>query len=110
MTVENFEVIDALGISKENGEVVLTIADHLTWENPSEHFEILESKIGRYLDFIQSGQLVESVPDAVNRQVRISIFCKYQPSAHAHNFLTAAERQLADVGVKLSFSELHDGY
>lgn len=103
-------MIDALGISKETGEVVLTISDHLTWENPSQHFEILESKIGRYLDFIQSGQLLESVPDAVNPQVRISIFCKYEPSVQAHNFLTAAERQLADVGVKLSFGEMPDGY
>lgn len=110
MTVGNFEVIDALGISKESGEVVLTISDHLTWATPSEHFEILEGKIGRYLDFIQSGQLLESVPDAANRQIRISIFCKYQPSAHAHRFLTAAERQLAEVGVKLSFGELPDGY
>lgn len=110
MTVENFEVIDALGISKESGEVVLTISDHLTWENPSQHFEILEGKIGSYVDFIQSGQLLESVPDAVNQQVRICIFCKYQPSAHAHDFLTAAERQLADVGVKLSFGKLSDGY
>lgn len=110
MTVENFEVIDALGISKESGEVVLTISDHLTWENPSEHFEILECKIGRYLDFIQSGQLLESVPDAANRHVRISIFCKYPPSAHAHSFLTAAERQLAEVAVKFSFGELPDGY
>lgn len=110
MTVENFELIDALGISKESGEVVLTISDHLPWGSPSEHFEILEGKIGRYLDFIQSGQLIESVPDAENRQVRISIFCKYQPNDHAHNFLIAAERQLAGVGVKLSFGEIPDGY
>jgi hypothetical protein len=110
MTVENIEVIDALGISKEDGEVVLTISDHLPWDSPSEHFGILERKIGRYLDFIQSGQLLDSVPDAENRKVRISIFCKYQPNGHAHNFLIAAERQLADIGVKLSFGELPVGY
>jgi hypothetical protein len=110
MTVENLDVIDGVGISKDNGEVVLTISDHLTWETPSEHFEILEGKIARYLDFIQSGQLLESVPDAAGRQVRISIFCNYPPTAHAHNFLIAAERQLGDVGVKLSFGELPDGY
>src|SRR5471030_694893 len=110
MTVENFEVIDALGISKESGEVELTISDLLPWDSPPEHFEILESKIGRYLDFIQSGQLLESVPDTANRKVRISIFFQYQPNEHAHNFLISAERQLADLGVNLSFGELPDGY
>lgn len=110
MTVENFEVIDALGISKKSGEVVLTISDHLPWGTSSEHFEKLESKIGRYLDFIRSGQLLESVPDAANRQVRISVFCKHQPDDNAHKFLIAAGRQLAHYGVKLSFGELPDGY
>lgn len=110
MTVENFEVIDGLGISKESGEVVLTISDHLPWDTASEHFEKLEGKIGRYLDFIRSGQLLESVPDAAKRQVRISVFCKHQPDDNTHNFLLAAGRQLAHDGVKLSFVELPDVY
>ena len=110
MTVENIYVIDALGIGKEDGEVVLTISDHLPWDSTSEHFEVLEKKIGRYLDFIQSGQLLDSVPDADIRKIRISVFCKYKPSDYADEFLGAAKRQLEELGVKLSFDTLPSGY
>jgi len=110
MTVENIDIIDALGIEKDTGEIILTISDHLPWNSNSDHFEILEKKIGRYLDFIQSGQLVESIQDASKRRLRISIFCKHEPDDHAYNFLKAAERELAEFGIAISLSELPPSY
>ncbi|AMP01568.1 hypothetical protein CAter282_3786 [Collimonas arenae] len=110
MTVENAGVIDAAGIAKDSGEVVLTISDHLPWHNEPEHFRFLERKIGKYLDFIQSGQLLESIPQAEGRAIRISIFCKYKPNESAAIFLRAAQQQLDEVGVGLSFATLPDGY
>lgn len=110
MTVENIDVIDGLGIAKETGEVVLTISDHLPWDLTVEHFAVLERKLGQYLNFIQSGQLLDSVPSADVRNVKISIICKYLPNDAASNFLRAAERQLGELGVKLSFETLPSGY
>ena len=43
------------------GEIVLTMADHLPWDQGKEHWSMLEEKINRYLGFIEAGELVEHV-------------------------------------------------
>lgn len=108
MTIENFETIDGVGISKESGEVVLQISDHLEWEDSAIHFNLIEKKIGSYLNFIQGGQLFEVVPEAKDRSIRIDIICKFEPSELALKFLTAAMQQLKLMGVALSYGMLPD--
>lgn len=110
MTIECSETVDGVGVSRESGEVVLTISDHLPWEDEGEHFRLLEKKCSGYLDFVRSGQLFEVVPNADNRAIRIDIVCKYQPSDLALEFLSAARLQLKSFGIELSFGPLPEGY
>jgi hypothetical protein len=109
VTIENADAVDGAGIDRASGEVVLTISDHLMWED-NRHLPLLEQKIGRYLDFVQSGQLLELIPQAKGRSIRIEVIHKHQPTDLASKFLLAAGRQLKAVGIELSNRELPEGY
>jgi hypothetical protein len=63
MSVEQKDVIDAIGVNKESGEVVLTISDHLDWEDTSAHLLVLQDKINTYIAFIESGEILQSMVD-----------------------------------------------
>lgn len=63
MSVENTQVIDLIGFEESTGKVILTIADHLPWDD-SEHLPLLQKKLISYLAFIESGEIYESYPRA----------------------------------------------
>ncbi|WP_051711574.1 DUF6572 domain-containing protein [Andreprevotia chitinilytica] len=106
MTVEDSSLVDGLGISKRDGKGVLTIADHLDWQDESMHFALLEKKIGRYLSFIKSGQFLEVLPNSQGRAIRIELIYQHQPSEEASRFLGAAKKQLDAMGVEFAYSAL----
>jgi hypothetical protein len=110
MSVEDAGSIDNMGISKSDGKVVLAISDHLSWENEKSHFNLLEKKIGGYLEFVKSGQFVAVLPDSRNKDVRIELIYQFQPSEVASRFLSAAKQQLQSMGVELTYRALPEGY
>lgn len=110
MSIERSDVVDGLGISRVDGKVVLTISDHLQWDELKEHFELLEEKIGAYLAFVKSGQLYEKLPAAHGRAVRIELVFEHAPNEAAATFLAAAKDQLRAVGVEFSAAALPEGY
>ncbi|KAF2343109.1 DUF6572 domain-containing protein [Flavobacterium tistrianum] len=93
MSVEDKNVIDVITIDKQ-GILVLTISDHLEWDDKNEYLLLLQDKINRYLDFIESGQLAESYPDKADKKIMIQIVFKYQPNKTAEEFLAIVERFL----------------
>lgn len=108
MSIDNPDVIDAIGIDQETGEVILTISDHLEWETAcEEHKTLLEEKIGQYLNFITSGQLIEDYPDGEGRKIRIDIVQKFPPDEHGHRWLHAAKSRVEAQGRSLSWRTLH---
>jgi hypothetical protein len=110
MTVENSGVIDGMGISKKNGDVVLMISDHLTWENEAERFSALERKIGNYIQFSKTQNLVEALPAARGRPVRIQIVYQFEPTETASKFLRAATEQLESLGFGLTYGLLPEPF
>lgn len=110
MGIDRSDVIDGLGISKTDGKAVLTIADHLPWDELGSHFSLVESKIGSYLAFIASGQLVETLPAARAKDVRIELVHKHALSAAAEQFLSVARTQLRSTGVELIAMKLPDSH
>jgi hypothetical protein len=110
MSIEDAGSIDGLGVSNVDGKVVLVISDHLDWVDERHHFDLLERKIGGYLGFIKSGQLLAAVPDSQDRDVRIELVHQFLPGETASLFLAAAERQLRTMGVELTYKELPEGY
>lgn len=79
MSVEDLDRIDFIGTTAE-GKVELSISDHLDWSDEESHSLILQDKIFVYLEFIESGQLIESYPDAEDKEIIISIKLQFPPS------------------------------
>ena len=110
MSIEDSDVVDSIGMSKVDQNAVLLISDHLDWSDERNHFEMLEKKISKYLDFIKSGQLLESLPHTAGRSIRIELIQQYQPTENALRFLDAAKRQLASMDLEFTFHPLPSGY
>lgn len=78
MSVDQTNVIDAIGIDNVTGDLVLTIADHREWKECSnEHLLLLQEKLNTYLRFVESGEISQTYMDAKDRSVLIDVVCKY---------------------------------
>ncbi|MFB2647968.1 DUF6572 domain-containing protein [Shewanella mangrovisoli] len=100
MSIEDQDSIDAIGIDNE-GVVVLTISDHLEWDD--KHLLLLQEKINIYLAFLESGEVFESYPDSRGREFKINIMCKYEPTALATRFLSQCTDIINQVGIKFGY-------
>lgn len=101
MSVEYKNVIDIITTDKQ-GTLVLTISDHLEWNDENEHLLLLQDKINSYLDFIESDQLAESYPDKADKKIMRQIVFKYYPNKTAEEFLAIVERFLNEKGPPLA--------
>jgi hypothetical protein len=102
MSVEQRRIVDFVGVSKADGHVILTIADHLPFDD-EERLVTLQNKLNDYLAFIESGEIYESYPDAKERQVEISIQFKHQPNERALEFLQSAGDTIREAGFGFSY-------
>jgi hypothetical protein len=109
VTVEQAEVIDALGIDKETGASMLTIADHLPWGEPLEHHrDCLERKLEAYIRFINGGQLREHHPDA--KTPTILLLMLHRPSDRGLKLLKSAQCVLEEREIAFRYGPGPDGY
>jgi hypothetical protein len=101
--ISDEESIDSAGIDERTGDVVLTIADDLDWRDERAHFLTLERKINAYLGFIESGRLLESLPLAAGKRVRIAVYQRLDPPFNAVGVLEALGRFLRERGVEFTY-------
>jgi hypothetical protein len=105
MSVENTQVIDFIGFEEATGKVVLTIADHLPWDD-RDHLLLLQEKLNSYLAFIESGEIYESYPRAMGRQLVIDLVVQHWPSVEGLRHLELAKKQVEGVGNELRYRTL----
>lgn len=108
MSIEQTDVIDAIGTEIPSGLVVLTISDHLDWNN--DHLCLLQEKLNVYLSFIESGEIYSTYPSAKDQELAVSIICKYRPNPEGYDFLLKATSVLAAAGIKLFYGPTLSGY
>lgn len=97
MSITELEKIDFISIDPE-GIVRLTISDHLDWKDEEFHLRILQDKINRYLEFIESRQIYEKYPDAQGKELRIDVISKYEFTTLGNNFIKAVNDKLVELG------------
>ena len=97
MSIEDPNIIDFISLDP-NGNVFLTISDHLTWDDGNEHLLLLQNKINSYLSSIESGDLYEKYPKARGRKIIINISIKYLPSEEGYVFLKKVKTMLEAAG------------
>lgn len=104
MPIDETNIIDLIGIDKVTGNVVLTISDHLDWNDVTAHLKLLQEKINNYLMYIESGEIYVSYPNAKGRRFVIEIVGEYELSLEGKTFIDKANAITKDIGVDLIFS------
>jgi hypothetical protein len=111
MAVDQPDLIDMMSFDKNNGDVVLTISDHLDWSDTSEHQRILQNKFNSYLTFVESGELLKRSSEAMGQRVIFRVVFKYRPDSEGMLFLDRAREVIELAGFTLRhelFAESHD--
>lgn len=102
VSIEQIDVIDFISIDQDDKNVVLTISDHLSW-NDKDHLNLLQTKINSYLGFVESGELFENYPDAKGRSDCIRLACKYELNSIAKDFVDYMKIALAKENIDFSY-------
>jgi hypothetical protein len=101
MALDKSHVIDAAGVEKDTGCVVLTIADHWSWDDQKNHLLALQEKLNAYFNFIESGEILEAYPDAAGRPIVIDVIGRFPIPEIGIDFLERASAVAADLGVTI---------
>lgn len=107
MSVEDKNKIDAISTNKQS-QVVLTISDHLEWNDNNEHLIILQDKVNSYMDFVESGQIYESYPSAVGKNIIIQIVFKFLPNKKGEEFLGKIEKIIKENSYDFNYYQLEE--
>ncbi len=106
MSLDNTEVVDAVGTEKDSGTVVLTIFDAWDWDDQRRHLLALQAKLNAYFGFVESGQIYEDYPTAAGKRLRIDVISRYPMPDAAVTFRDEA----ADVASRLDITITYRTY
>jgi hypothetical protein len=104
MSVEEKDIIDL--VSTKDNVVTLSIADHLTWDDEQQHLAHLQDELNRYLDFINSGELVDKFPETADHRPVVCVHFVHSPTETAQQFLEKASASIEAEGVGFTHTML----
>jgi hypothetical protein len=110
MSVEEPNIVDVISVDKRTGHVILTISDHLDWSDSVRHQTILQAKFNKYLAFVESGEILESYPDAKDRPVMFKAIFKFKPDQDGLRFLGKVEKIIKSAGFELKHEIFAESY
>lgn len=90
MALDDTHSIDAVGTEASTGVVVLTLLDAWDWADERAHLFALQAKLNAYFEFVESGQLEESYPEARDRPRKLEIVTKHALAAAGQKLLDQA--------------------
>jgi len=103
MPIGNPDIIDLIGLSKQGNEVSMVISDHLDWQDFDTHCGILQTKLNRYIDVVESGEIYEIKKEALGRKIVIEVFGKYPLPPEAAQFYRQVNDILTDIDLEMRF-------
>lgn len=101
MSIEQTDVVDVVSTDRMTGHVVLTISDHLDWSDSAAHQSLLQSKLNRYLAFVESGEILQSYPGAKDRPIAFKVVFQYPPDEAGRAFLAKVRPIIESAGFSL---------
>ena len=101
MSLNNIQVIDAVGTDNSDGTVVLSIIDSWDWRDEQLHIRALQEKLNAYFGFVESGQIYEFYPDANGKDLRVDIVSKFPIPKVGLIFLEKASTTAAQLKMRL---------
>ena len=101
MSIEQGDVVDIVSTDRLTGDVVLTISDHLDWSDSTAHQMLLQSKLNRYLAFVESGELLQNYPSAEGRRITFKVVFQFPPDEAGRRFLAKVRPVIESAGFGL---------
>ena len=85
------------------GSAILTITDHLEWDDDNERLLILQEKINSYLGAIETGELFTKYPKAEGKDIIIRVIALNEPNKEGYTFLDQVKSILNSAGYGFEF-------
>ncbi|AXO18452.1 hypothetical protein MC79_007630 [Providencia stuartii] len=109
MSIENLSKIDLITVTCEGivpSQVILVITDHLQWsEYTNDHLYQLQEKINKYIEFIESGEMLEKYPDVLGKEIMFKIYFKYSIPNECIEFINRVREILLPIKIQLAYEE-----
>jgi hypothetical protein len=104
MTIENKNVIDMIGYDLDGQTIKIGISDHLNWEKPDEHVNLLLQKLDAAIQFVMEGQIKETMPDYDEKKIHIVVYFAENPDNLGVELLRRVNVEVQKITNKISFS------
>jgi hypothetical protein len=101
MSLEDPHTVDAVGVEKSTGHIVLTIADSWDWLDERGHLLALQAKLNTYFEFIETGQVWESFEHHQGKSLVIDVILRFKPPASALELLQRAGEVASQLAVQV---------
>ncbi len=109
MSIIQTDKIDFIGTDKASNSVILTISDHLDWNDSESHLLLLQEKLNSYLTFCESGEIYEVYPQARGNALIIEIVGEHPLSQEGSDFLEQVKEIIRENGnIELCFRHFTD--
>jgi hypothetical protein len=109
MRLEQTNTVDFLGVERETGVVIATLVDDADWDDEMQHLRLLQAKINRYFDFIESGEIFSELARTTgravssNHPVKLSILGKHPPRGEGERFLEHVAGIAREAGIQFAY-------
>jgi hypothetical protein len=101
VTIEQKDVVDFISIDR-NDNLVLTVCDHLEWDDELEHLFALQEKLNAYLSFIESGEIYERYPHDRAKNIVINVVCLHEINETSMALFREFQQVVQGAGFKLT--------
>ena len=81
MALDKTDVVDILLLSRDKTKVLMVVYDGGEIPDPGEREQALQKKLRTYLEFVASGQFIETYPEHADRGVGVTVVCLHPPTA-----------------------------
>ena len=109
MSIHEEDKIDMITVDPETRQTYLYILDGESWdyEECGERLLKIQNKLNRYLDAIESGEVLSKFPNGTRRGLALVYCCPRLPPREAEQFFLMCQTYLSGIGIRL-FIELND--
>ena len=97
--------VDVVSLTPDSSTIVLSLVETRPWDAKGENLLDLQAKLNTYLDFIESGQLIQKYPQAKGKKIVLRLQYSFAPNAQALEFIELAKRKYlapASIGFEAS--------
>ncbi len=110
MSLEQSNIIDALGVEENSGRVVLVIRNDAPWDGSATQLYLLQEKLNAYVSFALDGEMAGAYPDFASRPIGLRIDCATPPDPATLRLLSHVRRQLQfqDIALEVRVSQPGD--